>query len=161
MELDLIKVSKGDIDGLVERAVKSPRRRTPRPLHEESYSGPQALFNAMMPDSYAHPHLHDKREIWLPIKNEMGIVIFNDDGEIRSVSNLSANDNNYIEIPERTFHTVIAYDPYCVFFNISQGPYNQETAKLLAPWAPAEEDRAEAQKYFLELKERILTRKKW
>ena len=42
------------------------------------------------------------------------------------------------EIPERTFHTLIALDPGSVVYEIKDGPYNPIDDKNFAPWAPKE-----------------------
>jgi len=155
MDLNLIKVSGGDLEKLAERAIGSPRRRTAMPLHEEAYVGPQALFNAMMPDSYLCPHLHNKSEIWMPIRNRMDVILFDDYGDIVDVLNLSQDDENYVEIPVTTYHTVVAHPPISIFFNLSQAPYDPKKAKIFPSWAPREEENEKAQKYLRGLKERI------
>jgi hypothetical protein len=45
---------------------------------------------------------------------------------------------NGVEIPERTYHTLISLETGSVAYEIKAGPYTPLTAKDFAPWAPAE-----------------------
>ena len=48
------------------------------------------------------------------------------------------SDNVGCEIEPRTWHTVVSLEPGSIVYEVKQGPYDPETDKEFASWAPAE-----------------------
>mgnify|MGYP001577278168 CR=1 FL=1 len=147
----------GALAELIEKSRVSPRKRAPMPLHPSDYSGPQALINAIQPDSYMCPHMHPHDEIWTPVRGRILLGIFDNEGNPRERAILSEQETAYRLVPARVYHFAFALERDSVFLNVSQGPFNPETAKVFAPWAPRETDSEDdVQRYFASVKDDFL-----
>jgi len=153
----MLNFSEEDLGKLIERSRSSRRRRAPLPLHADDYAGPQALINAIQPDSYMRPHRHDGDEIWIPVRGHVKLVTFEETGiimDIFSLFPLSRDGYVFTQVPEGVYHSAFAVDRDSVFGNISQGPFDKTAYKEFATWAPDEEDRTAGASFLTDLKER-------
>ena len=67
------------------------------------------------------------------------LLLFNDNGEIEERLQLSAQGPNFgIELPENTWHTLIAERSGTCIVEIKQGPYSRLNDKDFAAWSPQE-----------------------
>lgn len=134
-------ITRLELDNLLAEAKQLPRKRAILRLHEH-HEPVQRMVNAILPGSYVTPHKHenpDKVELFSLLLGWVAVVQFNDLGEIVEVQTLSeSSPTRLVEIAPRTYHTVIAQEPSAVL-EIIEGPYNAETHKKFAPWAPREE----------------------
>ncbi len=156
--------SSANLNALTEAAHRSPRRRQSLTLHLTHDEACQRLFNAIDVDSYVRPHRHQldpKLETLIAIRGRFVLVTFTEEGEVEEVVHFHTEkyENNLnsavgIEIPEGTWHTIIATEAQSILLEIKAGPFNVELSKEFAPWAPAEEA-PEGQAYLLALKKRI------
>ncbi len=94
--------------------------------------------------TYVQPHKHenpDKREAFLILKGKILVVSFDDAGTINDYVLLSPTGGNFgLEIPPRTYHTLICLETGSVLYELKDGPYIVATDKVFAPWAPKEGD---------------------
>jgi len=138
----MIKINSRLLDETSARAKVSPRRRMNHNFHKEPADTLQRLLNAMEPYSYIQPHKHenpDKREAFFSLRGRIAVIEFDETGNMTDYTLLDPSKGNYgAEIPERTFHTIIALDPNTVAYEIKDGPYNPDDDKNFAPWAPKE-----------------------
>jgi cupin fold WbuC family metalloprotein len=151
---------------LSAQAEASPRKRQHRNIHQSHQEPCQRLFNAIEPNSYIRPHRHaaDPRdELLIAIRGLMALVTFDDQGNV--LASLRFGSEKYspeaalgAEVPENTWHTVIALQPGCILLEVKSGPFEENNAKELAPWAP-EEGSESALRYLEELNEKIFTTK--
>lgn len=142
-----------DIDKLVQKARQSPRKRAIMRLHQHE-EPVQRMVNALIPGTYVTPHKHanpDKVELFNILIGKCAILHFDNRGEVADLVILSAyGPNKIVDIPPRTYHTLIPLEP-CALLEIIQGPYEPETHKKFAPWAPAEDNqKAEDYRLYLE-----------
>ncbi|MGB1286795.1 MAG: WbuC family cupin fold metalloprotein [Aggregatilineales bacterium] len=141
-----------DIDDLLREAKKSPRKRAILRLHKHP-DPVQRMLNAMLPGTYIPPHKHeapDKVELFSILRGRVAVLQFDARGEIEERVFLEASgDTRIVDIPPRTYHSIIAYEP-SVLLEIIQGPYDKETHKRLASWAP-DEDNPKAGDYLMYL----------
>jgi cupin fold WbuC family metalloprotein len=111
-------------------------------LHEFDGDTLQRMLNAFEPGTYVCPHKHenpDKRELFILMKGKIRIVVFDDQGKVAQSILLDKTKGNFaVEIPPRTWHTVISHEKGSVAFEIKDGPYDEKTDKVFAPWAPPE-----------------------
>lgn len=149
-------ITREKLESLIEKSRSSERKRAPFPVHPDEYSGPQYLINPIQPDSYIQPHKHPHPEIWIPVRGRTMLVCFEDNGEILDRNILSARDVTFYEMPSQRFHTAFALEKDSVFANVSQGPFNPQTSKISAEWAPPEKDKVSWEPYLLELKRKII-----
>ena len=119
---------------------KSPRLRIILPVQRSQEARVQRLLNFMQPGTYIHPHCHPQahatESIYL-ISGELEILIFSPEGEIRNRHRLT-KEMPLIDIEPDTWHSMVIHQPDTVVFEVKQGPYQEQTDKQFAPWAPAE-----------------------
>jgi cupin fold WbuC family metalloprotein len=128
------------LQDLIHRAQLSERKRVPYNLHE--YHEPvQRMVNALIPGTYVTPHKHqnpDKVELIAVLTGKVACFRFSDIGEVQDIYILEANGPvRAVDIRPGVYHTFIALEPSAVL-EIVQGPYQQDTHKQFAAWAPLE-----------------------
>jgi cupin fold WbuC family metalloprotein len=138
----MIKIDTLLLDNTSAKAKVSPRRRMNYNFHKEYSDTLQRMLNAIEPFSYIQPHRHahpDKREVFFALRGRIVVIEFDNLGNITDHTLLDPLSGNYgAEIPERTFHTIIALDHDTVAYEVKDGPYAPIDDKDFAPWAPKE-----------------------
>lgn len=133
------------ITDLLGEAAASPRLRKNRNFHPHDDSLCHRLANALQPGTYVHPHRHmneNKAETMIMLAGELGVLIFDEGGQVLAKHRLSAGGEVFgVNIEPNTFHAVVALTP-CVFFEAKAGPYIPVAPEELASWAPAAGDAA-------------------
>jgi cupin fold WbuC family metalloprotein len=141
----MIKIDNQLIDRISELAQNSERKRKNYNFHKIESDPLQRLINAIEPYSYIQPHKHenpDKREVFFVLKGKMAVIEFDDNGEILDYIILDSKTGNIaVEIPEKTWHSIISLEKGSVSYECKDGPYNPENDKNFAKWAPKEGDR--------------------
>jgi cupin fold WbuC family metalloprotein len=140
------------IQGLIEQAAESPRKRVPYNFH--TYDEPvQRMINALQPGTYVTPHKHenpDKVELIAILIGKAALIHYGDTGDVQDIFILDENGPvRGVDIPPRVYHNFIALTP-CAVLEIIQGPYHPDTHKKFAAWAP-KEGSAEAEDYLTRL----------
>ena len=140
----MIKITDEFLDITSVKAKKAERKRMNFNFHPTHEDPLHRLLNAMEPGTYIQPHKHedpDRFEIFLALRGRFVAIIFDDKGIITDHAILDNREGNYgVEIPERTFHTLLSLEPGSVAYEIKEGPYLPSAAKNFAHWAPAEGD---------------------
>ncbi|MEO0804445.1 MAG: WbuC family cupin fold metalloprotein [Cyanobacteria bacterium J06642_2] len=120
---------------IAARARDNPRLRKNYNLHELS-ERVQRFINVMQPGTYVRPHCHHRSadvngfELFVVLHGEVGIVVMNDRGEILQRDRISASGPTCgIELPEGTYHTLVALVPDTTLLEVKEGPYNPQTDK--------------------------------
>ena len=103
----------------------------------------------MQPGSYVQPHRHlypPKAEAIVVLRGAICVAIFDDEGELLSKVELSAQSSTFgVDIEPGVYHTFFALEPDTVLFEVKPGPYERSNDKDFASWAPGEgSDGAEA-----------------
>lgn len=143
---------------LSQAAAAHPRRRLNHNFHPDNTYPAHRLLNAIQPGSYVAPHRHldpHKDETMLVVAGRLGVVFFDDDGEISQLTVAEAGgDVIGVDIPHGCWHTVLALTPDTVFFEAKAGPYLPLTDAEKAPWAP-QEGSADVAAYLAQLHTRL------
>lgn len=143
-------ISAALLDEISHKATQSPRKRQNFNFHDSLGDPLQRLLNAMEPGTYVQPHKHekpDKREFFIILKGKAVVIIFDNLGGIKNHTILSPETQEFgIEIPARTWHTIIILEEQTVLFEVKDGPYEQISDKNFATWAP-KENAPECQSY--------------
>lgn len=131
------------LDAVSAEAAASPRQRKNRNFHPHNDYPGHRLLNAIEPGSYVPPHRHLdplKDETMIVVRGRLGLVIFNDAGDIIGQHDLTAAGPALgVDIPHGTWHSVLALEPGTVFLEAKSGPYALLTDAERATWAPAED----------------------
>ncbi len=146
VKCEMVKIDRDLLDNTSARAKASPRRRMNHNFHLQYTDTMQRMLNAMEPLSYIQPHKHedpDKREVFFALRGRIVVIEFDEQGNITGHILLDPLRGNYgAEIPERTYHTIIALDPDSVAYEVKDGPYTPIDDKNFANWAPREGEAA-------------------
>ncbi|MCX6281086.1 MAG: WbuC family cupin fold metalloprotein [Bacteroidetes bacterium] len=138
----MIRIDKTLLDATTAEAKASPRRRKNYNFHKEYSDTLQRLLNAMEPLSYIQPHKHedpDKREVFFALRGRILVVEFDNEGNIMEHIVLDPAMGSFgVEIPEKTFHTIVSLETGTVAYEFKDGPYSPVDDKNFASWAPAE-----------------------
>ncbi|MDR1886982.1 MAG: WbuC family cupin fold metalloprotein [Prevotellaceae bacterium] len=144
-------IDKALLDSVSAQAVKSPRLRMNYNFHLHTDEPLNRLLNAMEPGSYFPPHRHknpDKEEIFLVLRGSVLILIFDDDGFVASVTEISPKKEVYgMEIEAGVWHSLIVLEPDTVVYEVKRGPYVPLTPDNIAPWAPDPADRNQVNEF--------------
>lgn len=130
-------------DELEQQAHLSPRRRAHLDIHASHDEPVQRFLNVMTRGSYVQPHQHanpPKWEMIVSLRGTAAILIFDDHGKVLHRHELDAQGPGHgVELPEHTWHTVVATCDCVVLLELKQGPFiGSQREKDFAPWAPAE-----------------------
>ena len=159
----ITRIDNALLDSLCAQAAASPRRRKNHNLHASDDAPAHRLLNAVQTDSYIAPHRHldpSKDETFVVLRGLMGLLIFDEAGNITEQIKISAGDPKVVQgkqsagsgrtansaentalgadIPAGTWHTSFALMPDTVILEAKAGPYHPLTEAERAPWAPAE-----------------------
>lgn len=132
------------LDDISDQARSSPRLRQNYNLHDLSEKV-QRFINVLQPGTYVRPHRHYRTagmngfEFFLVFQGELGIIIMDKDGQILEKEQVSASGSTRgIELPEGTYHTLVALVPDTVILELKEGPYDPTTDKEFLDAFPAE-----------------------
>jgi cupin fold WbuC family metalloprotein len=134
------RLSGAEIEDLLGRAARSPRRRHPKILHAPG-DELNRVVNVMMQDTYMQPHLHPgeaKIEKIHLIAGQVAVLLFDDRGLVKTVVVLKKGGVESIEVPAFTWHTYVMLTESAITYETMMGRYEPETWKDMAAWAPRE-----------------------
>ena len=141
---------KGDFfqltDVIVEQGLASSRTsdrlRMIYPVQRSQDAEVQRLINFLQPGTYIRPHKHPMphaTESIVLLKGAIRFFTFNGDGEIITDDKLTtAPIPDLVDIEPGTWHSFLVLEPDTMIFECKKGPYNAETDKEFASWAPEE-----------------------
>jgi cupin fold WbuC family metalloprotein len=155
----MVRIENDLMQRVVNEAVGNARRRKHFNFHKSYDETVQRLLNAIEPGSYIRPHMHrdpDKLEVFLVLKGRLLVIEFEEDGSIREHFLLDPKTGNVgVEIHPGNYHMVIALDPGSVAYEVKNGPFDPNSDKRFALWAP-EEGTEEGLKYLERITDLVL-----
>lgn len=140
----------GPIFNLTEEGVKqgvrasreSDRRRIILPIHRQQDSEVQRMINFLQPDTYIRPHKHPMNHATESLVLIQGSILFftyDDSGEIESKHRIDSKPlPGVLDIEPGVWHSFKVLEPDTLLFECKRGPYDAETDKVFASWAPEE-----------------------
>lgn len=125
-----------------EASRESPRQRIIFPIHRRQEARVQRMLNFMQPATYVRPHRHPldhATESIQLLRGELGCLVFEPDGRILSTHHLKANaPTAFLDLEPGLWHGMVVLAPDTIVLEFKQGPYDAQTDKEFAPWAPEE-----------------------
>ena len=162
--MSIIKFNDDLMASLSDEAKLSSRRRKHKNLHGSYQEACQRFFNAIEPDSYLRPHCHGSSqgvETLIAVRGLLAFFYFEETGNIYDIqlfgAGVHAGKNDVVigvEVKPGQWHTVVSLESGSVLLELKGGPFNPESPKYFAPWAP-EELTQQGQIYLKELKKYI------
>ncbi|HSX87231.1 MAG TPA: WbuC family cupin fold metalloprotein [Pseudomonas sp.] len=126
---------------LAAQAAASPRQRQHHNFHQMEEPC-HRMAVGLQPDTYIPPHRHlaaDKAEALLVLKGRLGLLIFNEAGEVLERRVLQAGgDCIGVDLPPGVFHALVVLEADSILFECKAGPYKPVSEGELASWAPRE-----------------------
>lgn len=131
-------------DSIAQQAQSNPRLRQNYNLHNLSETV-QRFVNVLQPGTYVRPHRHLRPtgvngfEFFMVCQGQLGMMILDESGQVLSTEHVSAHGPlRAIELPEGTFHTLVALAPDTVILEIKEGPYDPQIDKEFLTGFPTE-----------------------
>ncbi|MEB3200413.1 MAG: WbuC family cupin fold metalloprotein [Synechococcaceae cyanobacterium] len=150
LQPSLQRLDQALFDAVAAGARRSPRRRLNHNLHAEP-DPVQRFLNVLQPGTYVRPHRHRRGgngsgfECFLVLQGAIGLLLFDDRGALIGRERLdAAGPLRGIEVPEGTFHALVALTPDAVMFELKQGPYQPTADKDFLAAFPLEGSEAAA-----------------
>lgn len=141
---DLFNLNEDQIASGLATSRKNRRKRMILPIHRQQEAEVQRLINFLQPGTYIRPHKHPMphaTESIVLLQGSIRFFTFDGDGNVQTDSTLSSKTiPDVIDIEPGTWHSFIVLEPDTIIFECKKGPYNAETDKNFASWAPAEGD---------------------
>lgn len=155
----MIIIDNSHLEGIIKEADTSARKRKHKNFHLNYSEKVQRLINVIHRDSYIRPHRHkdpEKFEVFIILKGKAAVIEFDEAGNIVNQVILYHPSGNFaVEIPPRSYHTIVSLEDGSSVYEIKQGPYIPEDDKEFAAWAPGEGS-SEAVHYLNKLRENII-----
>lgn len=129
------KITKPDLELLLQKASNSPRKRAHLNLHTSFDDKVQRLYIALLKGSYVEPHFHALAHQWEMFIVQNGVLkvtLHNKDGSVIS-SILVGDEQNVqaIEFKPGDIHSVECISEQALMFEIKEGPFIEKHAKVL------------------------------
>lgn len=129
-------------NALLADAEKSPRKRSHRNIHSDLNEPVQRLCIGLKKGTYIRPHYHQARNKWelmLVLNGSVAYCIFDAKGVLLEKITIGAGESTVgIEIPPKTWHTLLPITEDAVIFEVKEGPFTPSKPSDFASWAPAE-----------------------
>lgn len=126
----------------IAASLESERKRIILPIHRKQEAEVQRMLNFLQPGTYIHPHRHpmpNATESVVLLQGAIRFFTFDDTGNLLTDQLISATPiPGVIDIEPNVWHTFIVLKPVTILFECKKGPYNAETDKEFAGWAPEE-----------------------
>lgn len=125
-------------------AMQNSRKREILALQRGNADLLQRMINAIEPGSYVRPHRHHappKAESVVLLSGSIGFVVFHDDGTLNHDACVLLDRSHgtlVLDCRESIWHSFFALESNTVVFESKAGPFDPNTDKEFAPWAPAE-----------------------
>jgi|SRR5579871_5916969 len=154
----IVQVDQQDIDFLVDRAAKNPRKRVRLCTHKDVDDKLHEMLIVHARDCYVRPHKHlSKSESFHVIRGIVDIALLDEEGglvEVVPMGDFATGRKFYYRLADPHYHTLLIRSDYVIFHEITNGPFNRADT-IFAPWSPDLEDAAGANRFMKELDQKV------
>lgn len=130
------------LDKAVALSRKSPRKRIIYPFHKSDNDMLHRMLNAIQPNSYVRPHMHNdppKSESVVMLRGALKYIIFESDGSVKDHFVLKAGTSRFgVDLEPGVIHSMAALEPDTVLYESKTGPYVKLNDKQFAAFSPEE-----------------------
>ena len=121
-------------------------------LHEGTEARLHDMIVVQYTEQYPRPHKHlENGESYHMVEGEMGIVVFDDEGEIVDACRMDASNTAVYSVGAGTYHTNFPLTDVVVYHESRPGPF-VAGGSVPAPWAPDGEDEGAAREFIAALR---------
>ena len=154
-ENSLVRIDAAVIEDVKERARTSDKGRFRFCLQHSSQDELHEMIIVRNKNDYGRPdkHLHTTESHTI-IDGAMLVILFEENGDIREVFELSKESCFTYRIDIDIYHMQIPITEQAVYYEVKQGPFT-EKSNIFPEWAPHPEDRDAVERYMMELKKKI------
>lgn len=133
---------------LAEQAAANPRGRQHHNFHEMA-DPCHRMAVGLQPTTYIPPHRHlsdDKAECLIVLKGRLGLLIFDDQGQVTDKRVLQAGGECLgVDLAPGTYHGLVVLEADSILFECKSGPYRPVGEGEHGHWAPREGEEGVAQ----------------
>jgi cupin fold WbuC family metalloprotein len=152
---EIVRLDQRAVDFIKEKATDNLRGRARICAHKKPTDHLHEMLIAIRSDSYIRPHRHhNKVESFHLIEGCADIVILTHHGEIADRIRLSKDHCFYYRLDAAYYHTLIIYSPLLVIHEITNGPFNPDSADY-GEFSPDESEKNKIISYMTMMKEKI------
>ncbi|HXP93269.1 MAG TPA: WbuC family cupin fold metalloprotein [Candidatus Binatia bacterium] len=148
-----------EIAFLKEQALLNPNKRSRLCMHRTPEDIVHEMLIVQHKDGYIRPHRHaNKSESFAVVEGAVAVVIFEDDGSVKTVLELTAPSRQgsfFYRMPAQLWHGFVLRSEWIAFHESAQGPFDPRSTEF-PNWAPDGRDADEAQRYLTQLERRLL-----
>lgn len=130
------------IDKGLKASRESERLRMILPLHRTQNAEVQRIINFLQPGTYIRPHQHPlphATESIVLLSGTIRFFTFDDNGNTETKRILTSKPiPGIVDIEPGVWHSFLVLEEDTILFECKKGPYNVETDKVFADWAPQE-----------------------
>jgi cupin fold WbuC family metalloprotein len=142
---EVVRFDSRYVDFIKQSATKNARGRARICAHRGPVDALHEMLIALLSDSYIRPHRHHQKiESFHLIDGSVDVVIFNDDGSIADVVELSLDGSFYYRLDSPRYHTLLIKSPVLVIHEITNGPFDSSMSDF-ASFSPAEGDSTQSE----------------
>ncbi len=118
------------LEGLLEKAAESERRRVNYDLRTSAEDGSQRMLNVLLPGTQVPIHRHQKTsETVLVLSGRLTEIFYDAKGvECARYELCPAEGHFALQIPKGMWHTVVVTEP-CIIFEAKDGAYAPPTSQ--------------------------------
>lgn len=151
----IIKIDKAMIETLKQNAKNNSSGKFRLCLQHSAQDKLHEMFIVRHKGDYFRPdkHLHTTESHTI-VDGAMLILLFNDDGAIREVFELSERCYRTYRIDIDIYHMQIPLTEQVVYYEVKAGPFD-EKSNIYPEWAPEPEDEHGIEEYMKKLEEDI------
>ena len=122
----VVRFDRRYVELIKQSAEKNSRGRARICAHREPTDTLHEMMIAIRSDSYIRPHRHHQKvESFHLLEGSVDVVVFDDDGSISEVIELSIEGNFFYRLDSPKYHTLLIHSPLLVMHEITNGPFDE------------------------------------
>ena len=151
----LIKIDDKVIQGLKEKAKANSNGKYRLCLQHNPQDNLHEMYIVRHKGDYGRPDKHlYTTESHTIIDGAMLVILFEDDGQIKDVFELSRNCYHSYRIDTNIYHMQIPLTEQVVYYEVKLGPFTDKS-NIFPEWAPESHDAERVEIFMNEIKEKI------